>query len=231
MAAGALVGVALVAVVLAGVFGYYALVASAPGSFDANGVVLLGHKSGSTTPGAGVSVTATTENGASYQAVTALDGSFAFSGLPTGGLTLEFSDAGYSTVYVYAFVSTLYSAGATGLEVTMGPGAANNNSSFALTPFTDLEQFVAAIGAGVVLLGFVAIVAGYAALLTVRADRPALGVVGGGAGLMAPLALAYLALGDPFPWLVAGSAALALLGGFALAIRAVQMAQTGPAAS
>jgi hypothetical protein len=217
--------------VLAGLFGYYAFLAPTPGNFDAGGVVLLGHKSGSATPGDGVDVVVTTESGSSFQTVTGLDGSFAFSNLPTGGLTFEFTEAGYSPITVYAFVSTLYSAGATGMQVTMPLGAANNGSSVALTPFSDLEQFVAAIGGGVVLLGFVAVLATYAALLTLRSDRPAVGVVGGGAGLMAPLALGLLSLGDPFPTLVLGSAALALLGGFALSIRAVQMAQTGPAAS
>ena len=231
MAAGSLFGVAVVAVVLAGLFGYYAFLAPTPGSFEAGGVVLLGHKSGGPTAGDGVDVVVTTESGASFQTVTALDGSFAFSNLPTGGLTFEFTEAGYSPVTVYAFVSTLYSAGASGMQVTMPLGAADNGSSVTLTPFSDLEQFVAAIGGGIVLLGFVAVLAGYAALLTLRSDRPAVGVVGGGAGLMAPLALGLLSLGDPFPTLVLGSAALALLGGFALSIRAVQMAQTGPAAS
>lgn len=231
LAAGSLLGVVVVAVVLAGLFGYYAFLAPAPGSFDANGVVYLSHPSGGATPGPGVTVLVTPESGAPVQTVTGPAGSFAVAGLPTGGLTFQFTTHGYSTVLVYAFVSTLYSSGATGIQVTMSVGAADNNSSFSLTPFSDLEQFVAAIGAGVVLLGFVAVIAAVAAILTIRSDQPAAGVVGGGAGLLAPVALAVLSLAGPFPWLVAGSAALALLGGFALSIRAIQMAQTGPAAS
>ena len=231
MAAGSLLGVVLVAILLAGLLAFYALTASAPGSFDVTGTVSLGHPTGGPTRGAGVAVLATVESGATFQTATAADGSFALGGLPTGGITLRFTDPGYATVVVYAFVSTLYSAGATGLEVTLGPGNGNMSSSFSLTPFSDLEQFVAALGAGVLLLGVVAGVAAYAALLTLRYDRPALGVVGGGAGMLAPVALALLSLGDPFPEVLAGSAGLALLGGFALALRAVQMAQTGPAAT
>jgi hypothetical protein len=231
LAAGALLGVALAAVAFAGVFSYYAFVAPTPGSFEANGTVLLGTSSGPSVPGAGVVVEATAESGATFETATAADGSFVLTGLPTGGLTLRFIHPGYSPIVVDAFVSTLYSSGATGLAVTLGKGSAFNVSTYALTPFTDLEQFVAAIGAGVVLLGVVALLAGYTAVVTLRADRPALGVVAGGAGLTAPLALALLSLGDPFPGLLAGTAALALLGGFALSIRAVQMAQTGPAAS
>ena len=113
--------------------------------------------------------------------------------------------------------------------VLLTPGSATNGSTLSLAPFPDLEQFVAAIGGGVVILGFVAALTAYAAVLTLRVDRPAVGVVAGGAGLFSPVALALLSLGSPFPLLIAGSAALAVLGGFALSIRAVQMAQTGPA--
>jgi hypothetical protein len=231
VAAGALLGATLVAVVLAGLFAYYAVIASAPGSFGASGTVSLTGGARGAAPGAGVTVLATAESGARFQTITGPDGSFSLSGIPTGGLKLQFTLAGYSTAWVYAFVSTLYSSGATGVSVTLTEGQTQNISSFELTPFSDLEQFVAAIGAGVVLLGLVAAVSVYAAVLTTRSDRPAVGVVGGGAGLLAPLALALLALGPPFPWLLAGSGALALLGGFALSVRAVQLAQTGPAAT
>ena len=94
----------------------------------------------------------------------------------------------------------------------------------------DLEQFVASIGAGIVLLGLVAGLAGYAGVLTLRSDRPAVGVVGGAAGVFSPVALLLLSLGDPFPLLVLGSAALSVLGAFVVGLRAIQMMQTGPAA-
>jgi Carboxypeptidase regulatory-like domain len=229
LAAGALVGTAVVAVVLAGMFGYYAYVAPAPGSFSVSGEVQLVPASGAPVPGAGAQVVATVDSGATYSTVAAADGSWGFTDLPPGGVSVAVTDPGYSPVTVDVFVSTLYSAGASDVVVQLTPGSATNTSTFALTPFPDLETFVAAIGGGVVILGFVAILTAYAAVLTRRSDRPAVGVVAGGAGLMAPIALAYLSLAPAFPLLLAGSVALTVLGGFALSIRAVQMAQTGPA--
>jgi hypothetical protein len=230
VAAGALVGVAVVALVLAALFTYNAALAPAPGSFDSSGTVDLEQHGGGAQPSAGVSVVVTTETGAKYATVTAVGGTFLLTGLPTGGLTIVFSEAGYSPISVDAFVSTLYSAGATGLTVTLSFGSAGNTSTYSLTPFSDLEQFVAAIGAGVALLVLVGALAMYTAVVTLRVDRPPLGVVGGAAGMFSPLALLLLSLGSAFPLLVLVSAALALLGGFVVALRAVQMAQTGPAA-
>jgi hypothetical protein len=227
--AGALVGTAIVALVLAGLFGYYAFLAQAPGSFEVSGSVVLAPSSGGTVPGAGAKVVATVESGGTYSAVASSDGSFTFSGLPAGGVAVEVTDAGYSPITVDVFVSTLYSSGATGFTVELTPGGASNATTVALTPFPDLEQFVAAIGSGVVILGLVAGIALYAAVLTLRADRPALGVVAGGGGLFAPVALSFLSLGSPFPLLFAASGALAVLGCLTMTLRAVQMAQTGPA--
>ncbi len=230
VAAGTLFGVAVVAVVLAAVFGYYAVIAPAPGSFATNGSVTLQTASGGTMPGSGVTVTVVEESGASVSTTTGADGSFSIAGLPTGGLAITFTRSGYSPVTVDAFVSTLYSAGATGLGVSMARGGPSNASTYALTPFTDLEQFVASIGAGILLLGLVAVLAAYAGVLTLRADRPAVGVVGGAAGLFSPLALLLLSLGDPFPLVLVASAALSALGAFVVGLRAIQMMQTGPAA-
>jgi len=229
LAAGALVGTAILAAVLAGLFGYYAVIAPAPGSFNVSGTVQLAPGSGVVVPGAGAQVVATAESGATYTSVASTDGSFTLLGVPSGGVSVKITDPGYSPVTVGVFVSTLYSAGNVGMVVQLTPGSATNSSTVALTTFPDLEQFVAAIGGGVVILGFVAVLTGYSAALTLRADRPAVGVVAGGAGLFSPVALAFLSLGSPFPLLLEGSAALAVLGAFALSIRAMQMAQTGPA--
>jgi hypothetical protein len=229
LAAWALLGTAIGAVALAGIFGYYAAIAPTPGNFTVAGTVELQSSSGGADPVGGAHVTATVDSGASYSTSTDGSGGFTFPDLPSGGVSLEVTYAGYSPVTVDVFVSTLYTAGATGTVIVLSPGSASNGSSYTLTPFPDLEQFVAAIGSGVAVLGLVAILAGYAAVVTLRADRPALGVVAGGAGLLAPFALLLLSLGSVFPFVVAGSATLTVLGGFALSIRAVQMAQTGPA--
>ncbi|MGA8664928.1 MAG: carboxypeptidase-like regulatory domain-containing protein [Thermoplasmata archaeon] len=229
LAAGALVGTAILAAVLAALFGYYAVLAPAPGEFSVSGTVQLAPASGGILPGSGAQVVATVESGATFTTIVGSGGTFSLLGLPAGGVALTITDAGYSPITVGVFVSTLYSSGNSGMIVQLTPGSATNSSTVALTPYPNLEQFVAAIGGGVVILGFVALLTGYAAALTLRSDRPAVGVVAGGAGLFAPVALAFLSLGSAFPILLEGSGALAILGAFALSIRAVQMAQTGPA--
>jgi len=229
-AAGALVSVAVIAVVLAAVLGYYAIAASAPGSFSVTGSVSLQPNSVSTPYAAiGAVVVATDEAGHTYPTSTGLTGGFELDGLPTGGISLNVSYPGYAPETVDLFLSTVYSAGASGVDVTLVAGNNSTGTLGSLTPFVNLETFVAAIGGAVVLLGLVAAIAGVAAILTLRSDRPALGVVGGGAGLFAPLILVLLDLGNPFPILLVTTALLAGVGGFALGIRAIEMGMVDPA--
>jgi hypothetical protein len=227
--AGALIGVVVLAGVFGGVLSYYGIVASTPGSYPVTGTVDRAVLGGGVAPAVGATVTLTEEGGRTLSETTALDGSFSFSGVPTGGIALNVSLSGYAPVTVDTFASSVYDAGTTGILVTLGFGSVGNGTTMSLTPFTNLESFLASIGSGIVLLGLVAVVAAVAAVLTLRQDRPALGVIGGGAGLLAPLALYLLALATPFPAVIASSAILAALGGFALAIRAAELGQTGPA--
>ncbi len=227
-AASALIAVAVLAAALAGALGYYAVAATAPGQFTVSGAVELQPRNVTTPfPAVGATVVATDEQGRTYSTVTGSDGSFALGGLPTGGLSVNVSEPGFAPVTIDVFLSTVFSAGATGIDVTLLSGNVSNGTLGSLTPFVNLETFVAAIGGAVVLLGLVAAIAALAAWITLRADRPSLGVVGGGAGLFAPLILILLDLGTPFPLLVAASSALAAVGGFALAIRAVEMGLVG----
>jgi hypothetical protein len=229
-AAFALVGVAVIAVVLAGILGYYAVAASAPGAFSVSGSVEL-QPNEQTAPYAavGATIVATDEAGRNYTTATGLDGTFVVTGLPTGGVAVNVSYPGFSPLTIDVFVSTVYSAGANAIDVTLVGGNSSNGTLGSLTPFVNLETFVAAIGGAVVLFGVVAAIAAAAGILTLRSDRPALGVVGGGAGLFAPLVLVFLDLGTPFPLLLAASAALAGVGGFALGIRAIEMGLVDPA--
>jgi hypothetical protein len=149
--------------------------------------------------------------------------------VPSGGVTLNVSAAGYAPATVTTFVSSVYGTQATGLEIVLAPGGPGNGSTVALAPFPDLEQFVASVGSGAILFGIIAAVAGCAAVVTARADRPAAGVVGGAGGLVAPLVLAYLTLSSAFPLVEEVTAVIAGAGAFTVALRALQMAQTGPA--
>ena len=126
-------------------------------------------------------------------------------------------------------VSPVYNAGTTGISIALVPEGSGNSTNSTLTPFPNLESFLASIGTGVVLLGLVALVASLAAIWTLREDRPALGIVGGGAGLAAPFALYLLDLSVPFPLAVALTTLLAAFGAFTLALRAIEIAQTAPA--
>jgi hypothetical protein len=224
-AATALTAVAVIALAFAAVLGFYAVAATAPGTYSVSGSVDLQPTSITTPfPAAGATVVATDEAGHNYSTRTGTDGAFAISGFPTGGLVLNVSYPGYAPLELYLFFSSVYTAAASGVDVTLGVGNNSTGVVGSLTPFINLETFVAAIGGAIVLFGAVALVAGIAAVLTLRSDRPALGVVGGGAGLFAPLALVLLDLGTPFPLLLVASGAIAAVGGFALGIRAIEMA-------
>jgi len=229
-AAGALLAIVLLAGLFGGVLSYYGLAALSPGSYPVSGTVDRELAGGGTVPAAGATVILTEEGGRTLNQTVAADGSFAFSGVPGGGISLNVTLSGYGPVTVGTFASPVYDAGTTGISVTLGIGGLANSTSVSLSPFTDLESFLASIGSGIAILGLAAVVAAVAAVLTLRRDRPAIGVVGGGAGLLAPLALYLLSLATAFPALVAASALLAGFGGFALALRAVELGQTGPAA-
>jgi hypothetical protein len=227
-AAAALLVVAVVSAGLAAGLIYASWDASQPATFSVNGTIV--HvSSGTNVPLAGAEVTLTNDANRSTSTTTGFDGTFSFGNVPTGGVALNVSATGYAPIIVYTFVSNIYSTQSTGLVIQLTPGGNANGSSVALTPFPDLEQFLASVGAGAALLAMVALVAGVAAIATVRHDRPALGVVGGAAGLLSPLTLAYLSLSAALPLVEEVTAIAAGAGAFALALRAMQMGQTGPA--
>jgi len=227
-AAVALVVVAVVAAGLTAGLAYAAWYANQPATFTVNGTVF--HASGGTdVPLAGAVVTLTNDVNQSTSQTTGFDGSFSFTGVREGGVALNVTATGYAPVTVWTFASLVYAAPTTGLGIVLTPGSAANGSTVTLSPFPDLEQFLASVGAGAVLLGIVALVAGFAAVVTLRSDRPAVGVVGGAAGLLAPLALVYLSLATALPLVMEVTAVTAGAGAFVLAMRVVQIAQTGPA--
>lgn len=229
VAAATLIGV----MVLAGTFGallsYYGVAATAPGSYPVSGTVERALPGGGTALAEGATVTLTEEGGGTRSETTGFNGSFWFEGVPTGGIAVSVSLSGYAPLTVNTFASSVYDAGTTGILVILESGSAANSTTVSLSPFTDLESLLASIGSGVVLLGLVALVAGGAAVVTFRRDRPTVGVIGGGAGVLAPLALSLLALSIAFPVLILASWTLALVGGFVLALRAAELAGTGPA--
>ena len=225
----ALLVVALFAAGFAAVLVYDAWQAARPASFVVDGTVGRYVDAGFE-PLAGATVTLTNEENRSTTLVTGFEGTFLFSSVPPGGVTLNVSAPGYAPLSVTTFVSSVYAAPSTDLDIALTPGSPENASTVALAPFPDLEQFEASIGSGAVLLGIVVVVAGAAALATMRDERPALGVVGGAAGLVSPLVMYFLSLSVAFPLLTGATAVLAAAGAFALVLRAVRLTQSGPAA-
>jgi len=228
MAQVALVGVAAIAVVLGGVLAVLGAEALGPGSFVVSGTVVESGPDGGIVPAPGATVVLTTDGGQQVVQHTGAGGGFLFGRVPVGGVSLNITLPGYVPVTVATFASTVYNAGTTGLSVTLVPGSSTNATAVTLSPFPDLESFVASIESGVVLFGIVALVGGAAAVVTGRSDRPAVGVVGGAAGLLAPAALYFLALGGIFPALTAGTAVLAAFGAFATTTRTIEIFQVGP---
>lgn len=227
-AAAALVVVTVVAAVFGGWLAYYGIVASGPSTYTVSGTVAR-ETFGGTVPATGALVVLTEEGNRTARTTIGATGAFSFAGVPSGGISLNVTLAGYAPVTVDTFASPGYNAGTTGIGITLTPGTAANGTVTALSPFPDLETFLAAIGGATALLAFVALVAGFAAVVTVRADRPAVGVVGGGAGLAAPLVVHFLSLDVAYPVILLGAAIAGAFGAFTLALRAVEMAQTGPA--
>jgi hypothetical protein len=226
-AAAALVIVAVASAGIAGGLLFAGWDADQPAHYTISGTVVSGTAGGG--PVAGARVTLTNDAGQNTSALTGFDGAFSFSNVPEGGVALNVSATGYAPATLYAFVSNVYATQTTGLEIPLSPGTVSNGTSIALTPFPDMEQFLASVGAAAALLAMIALVAGFAAVATIREDRPAIGVVGGAAGLLSPLALVYLSLSSALPVLIDTTAVTAAAGAFVLALRALQLAQTGPA--
>ncbi len=220
--------IAVLAAALAGVLVYDSWAAVQPGSYAVAGTVET-TANGYAQPIAGATVVLTNDANQSTRVLTGVGGGFSFGAVPAGGITLNISASGYQSVSVATFASPVYTGPTQGLLIDLTPGSSANVTTVALANFPDLVQFVAALGSGAVLFAAVAIVVGAAAVITSRADRPALAVIGGGAGVLSPFVVVYLSL-TPVSAAVTGvSALMAGIGAFVVAWRAVGMAQSGPA--
>lgn len=228
MAEAALIAVTAIAVVLGGFLAVLGTEAPAPGSYLVSGTVFEVSSAGTVVPAVGATVALTDESPGTVVTHTSFSGGFSFAAVPTGGISLNISAAGYAPVTLVTFASSVYDTGTTGLTVTLAAGSSSNGTTVAMSPFPSLESFLASVGSGVVLLGLVALVGGIAAVVTGRSDRPAVGVVGGAAGVLAPAALYLLALGGVFPAIIAGSGVLAAIGAFAVTGRTLEILQVGP---
>ncbi len=156
---------------------------------------------------------------------TASNGSFSFPGVPTGGFNLSVSMSGYQTAIVLGYVSPGYSTGNQGIQITLVPGS--GSSTTALAAFPNLETMLAVVGAAAVAFAVCALVAGIAAAIVRRQDRPALALIGSLAGL-GPLATLFgTGVWGAFPMLLFVSLAIGALAAFAAVLSWIELLQIG----
>jgi hypothetical protein len=225
----ALLVIAVASAAIAGALVFDAWQAVQPATFGVSGAV-ESTASGFPQPLVGATVVLTDDANHSTEVVTGPDGTFSFGSVPPGGVTLNVSAPGYESQSVSTFVSSVYAGPTSGIVIELTPGTSSNVTSVALADFPDLEQFVAALGTGAILLGIVTLTAGAAAVVTTRADRPAVAVIGGAAGVLSPFAVVFLSLASVNLAVSAGTAVVAAVGTFVVTWRAVQLVQTGPSA-
>jgi predicted permease len=97
-----------------------------------------------------------------------------------------------------------------------------------LSPFPDLESFLASVGGAAVLCGLITLVAGVAAIVTRRGTARTASVIGGGAGVGVPAVLFLLGLDTAFPILIAIASIAGAFGAFALASGAAELLLSEP---
>ncbi|MGP8077466.1 MAG: carboxypeptidase regulatory-like domain-containing protein [Thermoplasmata archaeon] len=219
----ALAVVAIASATLGGALAYYGVAATAGGSYTISGTV-------EQTGGGGAdhaTVNLTDDAGTRAPYAVGPSGRFSFTGVPSGGVSLNISLSGFAPVTVLTFVSPVYDAGSQGITVTLVPGALQNGTTVVLAPFSNLENFLASVYGAAALLGLAALIAGAAAVATFHHRHRTAGVIGGGAGISAPAVLYLLGLFPAFPIVAAGTAVAAGFGAFALAVTAVDLYRAG----
>jgi hypothetical protein len=208
--------VAVASIVLGGALAFYAAEATAPGQYAVSGTVYY-VSGGVPHAAAGATVILTEDGGRTETNLTSGDGSFQFSGVPSGGISLNVSLSGFAPETLTTFASPVYDAGTTGLTIRLLPAYQSNGTSVALAPFPSLENFLASIGGAAILSAMIAAVAGVAAIATRRGTIRTAGVIGGGAGAGVPAVLYLLSLNVAFPLLLLFASVVGAFGAFALA--------------
>jgi hypothetical protein len=227
----ALAAAAVASIVLGGALASYSAAAAAPATYSVSGLVEK-DVGGIPQPADHAVVVLTDNGGANHTNVTGPTGRFTFPAVPSGGVSINVTLAGYAPETLTTFVSPVYDAGSENLTITLEPLSESNGSTVALAPFPDLESFLASIDGAAALLAIGGTVAAFAALAAWRHGPGPAGVVGGGAGIAAPVALYFLGLFPAFPVVLVGAAVAAGFGAFALTISAAEMYRTGtPAGS
>lgn len=223
MTAVALVAASVLACAAAGLLAYEGFLGAEPARYVVTGTVYQ-PGGGLLTPMAGATVVLSSNGVIVATNTTGLAGTFIFRNVAAGGIELNVTAVGYAPTVVYTFASPSYSTQTRGLNIEIEPGSANNTSVAALTPFGDLETFLAYIGGATVLLVGAAGAAGAAAFAVRRPLGGVAGVIGAGAAVAVPVVLVLLYVGTLFPTVTAVAGAAGGAGGFALVLATTSVA-------
>jgi hypothetical protein len=227
VAGAALAVAAALAAVTAGFLGLAGFRASEPAHYVVSGTVWENHPGSPATRAAGALVVLRTDdNRTTLWTNTTANGAFAFPPVPSGGLEINVTHAGYGPTDVYSFASPGYSGGASGLTIYLYPGGPSNTTSVVLAPFPDLETFLSLVGGAAVLVGVVAIVAGIAAWTLRRPGGAVTGVLGSGAAIAFPVVVLMFSLDAAFPLVSALAGVAGGLGAFGLVLTAAELASS-----
>ncbi len=227
-----LIPIVLVGFALVGITGYYDYGLGQPGTFAVSGTVL--GAGGSALAGAHVVLDKIVNGVAvptSTSTTTELDGTFDFAaGVPTGYLVFNVTESAGALspwILVVSYVSPSYDAGSTGIVVSFANSVAGSNQTIDLSPYglsaiAYVPDYVGSAGA---IAGIGALIALGGAIAVRRADRPAMGIVGGAAGLGIFAGFLATGAGYAFPLLLLVSAAGATLGAFGFSIAWIELIQ------
>jgi hypothetical protein len=214
---GRLAAVALGAVVVILVGVSVALIAGGAEALGSSSYELSGSvvTQGASVALPGATVEVVSENGWHVLQTTDSSGGFRFTGIPSGGATLNVTDPGYEPVSLVLFFSPAYratGAGPGGLVVELANGSTTNLSTIYETAFPNLETFVSSLWSAGALLLIAASVAAAGAWMAFRERRPTVAVAGGLAGALAPTVLSLLGVFTAFPLALVPAAAAVGLG-------------------
>ncbi len=227
-AAVALAAAAVLAAVAVGLLANAGLEADRPATYAVSGIVYEQLANGHLRRAANAEVAVTTDDNGTTLApyVTGANGTFFFPRVPNGGIEVNVTATNFAPTVVYTFASRSYSTGLRGLNVTLYAAPANATHDV-LSPFPDLESFLAYVGGGAALVAVAAIAAGLAAVVVRRPGGAVAAVVGSGAAVSIPVVVLLFSLDQAFPLVAAVGSLAGAFGAFTIVLAAADLANGG----
>ncbi len=227
-----LIPVVLMGFALVGMTGYYDYGLVQPATFSVSGTVL--GSNGAPLAGAHVVLDEVVNGEAvptSTSTTTLLNGTFRFArDVPTGYLVFNVTEgtrAPSPWILVVSYVSPAYNAGSSGIVVSFAHSVSGSNQTITLSPYglTDIAYVSDYVGSAGAIAAIGALIALAGAIAVRRADRPAMGIVGGAGGLGIFAGFLATGTGFAFPLLLLVSAVAAAIGAFAFSVAWIELIQ------